>query len=221
MEIEYVDWGKIDYGKALEWQTERFDKKVQEKLKGQKDVRQEFVVCEHNNVYTLGLHGKDTNLLINDKMLEKIGAKVYHINRGGDITYHGLGQITGYPLLDIESLGLGIREYIDLVEQMIINVIGRYGIKGERLKGATGVWIDPMGRARKICAIGVKASRGVTMHGFALNVNTDLRYFTYINPCGFVDKGVTSMEKELGERVSVEKVKRELYEEFVRLVNNK
>ncbi len=221
MEIEYVDWGKIDYGKALEWQTEKFDRKVKEKLEGGKDIKQEFVVCEHNNVYTIGLHGKDSNLLINDKMLEKIGAKVYHINRGGDITYHGEGQITGYPLLDIEALGLGIREYIDLVEEMIINVIGRYGIKGERLKGATGVWIDPLGKARKICAIGVKASRGVTMHGFALNVNTDLRYFSYINPCGFVDKGVTSIEKEIGEKVNIETVKEELYREFVRLVEKR
>jgi lipoyl(octanoyl) transferase len=221
MEIEYVDWGKVDYGKALKWQTEKFDRKVKEKLEGRKDIKQEFVVCEHNNVYTIGLHGKDSNLLINDKMLEKIGAKVYHINRGGDITYHGEGQITGYPLLDIEALGLGIREYIDLVEEMIINVIGRYGIKGERLKGATGVWIDPFDRARKICAIGVKASRGVTMHGFALNVNTDLKYFSYINPCGFVDKGVTSMEKEIGEKVNIGTVKEELYREFVREVEKR
>jgi lipoyl(octanoyl) transferase len=221
MEIEYVDWGKVDYGKALKWQTEKFDRKVKEKLEGGKDIKQEFVVCEHNNVYTIGLHGKDSNLLINDKMLEKIGARVYHINRGGDITYHGEGQITGYPLLDIEALGLGIREYIDLVEEMIINVIGRYGIKGERLQGATGVWIDPFGKARKICAIGVKASRGVTMHGFALNVNTDLKYFSYINPCGFVDKGVTSMEKEIGEKVNIGTVKEELYREFVREVEKR
>jgi lipoyl(octanoyl) transferase len=221
MEIEYVDWGKVDYGKALKWQTEKFDRKVKEKLEGGKDIKQEFVVCEHNNVYTIGLHGKDSNLLINDKMLEKIGARVYHINRGGDITYHGEGQITGYPLLDIEALGLGIREYIDLVEEMIINVIGRYGIKGERLKGATGVWIDPFDRARKICAIGVKASRGVTMHGFALNVNTDLKYFSYINPCGFVDKGVTSIEKEIGEKVNIGTVKEELYREFVREVEKR
>lgn len=221
MEIEYVDWGKVDYGKALKWQTEKFDRKVKEKLEGRKDIKQEFVVCEHNNVYTIGLHGKDSNLLINDKMLEKIGARVYHINRGGDITYHGEGQITGYPLLDIEALGLGIREYIDLVEEMIINVIGRYGIKGERLKGATGVWIDPFDRARKICAIGVKASRGVTMHGFALNVNTDLKYFSYINPCGFVDKGVTSIEKEIGEKVNIGTVKEELYREFVREVEKR
>lgn len=218
--LNFIDWGQIDYSKALDLQTKMFNEKVLKKLNLEKDIPQDFIVCEHSNVYTIGKHGKDKNLLIDEKFLNKIGAEVFHINRGGDITYHGQGQITGYPIIDLDALNLGVREYIFLIEQMIIDVMGEYSIVCERLEGATGVWLDShSSKARKICAIGVKVSRGITMHGYALNVNTDLNYFNYINPCGFVDKGVTSMQKELNRELDTQQVKRQLYEKFLELIN--
>lgn len=217
--INFVDWKKIAYSEALDRQTNLFNSKVAQKLNGEENIGQDFILCEHNNVYTLGKHGKDSNLLVNDEFLKQINAEVYHINRGGDITYHGPGQITGYPSLDLESMGLGIRDYIYTLEQMVINLMKDYDVECERLQGATGVWIDAhTKKARKICAIGVKVSRGITMHGFAFNVNTDLNYFSYINPCGFVDKGVTSMQKELHQAVDIERIKHELYNHFIKLV---
>lgn len=217
--INFVDWKKIAYSEALDRQTNLFNSKVAQKLNGKENIGQDFILCEHNNVYTLGKHGKDSNLLVNDEFLKQINAEVYHINRGGDITYHGPGQITGYPSLDLDSMGLGIRDYIHTLEQMVINLMKDYDVECERLQGATGVWIDAhTKKARKICAIGVKVSRGITMHGFAFNVNTDLNYFSYINPCGFVDKGVTSMQKELHQAVDIERIKHELYNHFIKLV---
>ena len=217
--INFVDWKKIAYSEALDRQTNLFNSKVAQKLNGEENICQDFILCEHNNVYTLGKHGKDSNLLVNDEFLKQINAEVYHINRGGDITYHGPGQITGYPSLDLDSMGLGIRDYIYTLEQMVINLMKDYDVECERLQGATGVWIDAhTKKARKICAIGVKVSRGITMHGFAFNVNTDLNYFSYINPCGFVDKGVTSMQKELHQAVDIERIKHELYNHFIKLV---
>lgn len=217
--FNFIDWKKIDYSEALERQLSIFNSKVSQKLLGNTEINNDFILCEHNNVYTLGKHGKDANMLISEEYLKKINAKVYHINRGGDITYHGPGQITGYPSLDLDALHFGIRDYIYSVEQMVINLMQDYDIKCERLEGATGVWIDAnTPKARKICAIGVKVSRGITMHGFALNVNTDLKYFSYINPCGFVDKGVTSIEKELKEKVNIDIVKQKLYNHFLQLI---
>lgn len=217
--INFVDWKKIAYSEALDRQTNLFNSKVAQKLNGKENISQDFILCEHNNVYTLGKHGKDSNLLVNDEFLKQINAEVYHINRGGDITYHGPGQITGYPSLDLDSMGLGIRDYIYTLEQMVINLMKDYDVECERLQGATGVWIEAhTKKARKICAIGVKVSRGITMHGFAFNVNTDLNYFSYINPCGFVDKGVTSMQKELHQAVDIERIKHELYNHFIKLV---
>lgn len=217
--FNFIDWKKIDYSEALERQLSIFNSKVSQKLLGNTEINNDFILCEHNNVYTLGKHGKDANILISEEYLKKINAKVYHINRGGDITYHGPGQITGYPSLDLDALHFGIRDYIYSVEQMVINLMQDYDIKCERLEGATGVWIDAnTPKARKICAIGVKVSRGITMHGFALNVNTDLKYFSYINPCGFVDKGVTSIEKELKEKVNIDIVKQKLYNHFLQLI---
>ena len=217
--INYVNWGKTDYAEALSRQTELFNQKVQAKLYGKKDISQDFIVCEHNNVYTLGLHAKDSNMLISEAFLKQINAQVFRINRGGDITYHGPGQITGYPILDIDALGLGIRDYIDTIEQSVIDLMADYGVECTRLKGATGVWIDAFGKnPRKICAIGVKASRGITMHGFALNVNTDLNYFNYINPCGFTDKGVTSMKNELQKEFELDQIARQLHGKFIKLI---
>ena len=223
-DINYIDWGLIDYKEAWDKQEMIFKGKIDEKLNSPKSVstQQDFILCEHPHVYTLGMHGEVNNLLINEDFLKKINATYYKTNRGGDITYHGFGQIVGYPILDIETLGLSLKDYIWTIEEMVIRTMKAYGILCQRMEGATGVWIDTEGKnARKICAIGVRASRYITMHGFALNVNTDLKYFQYINPCGFVDKGVSSMEKEIGEKAVVEKVKRLLYDNFVDLINNK
>ncbi|MBP9579049.1 MAG: lipoyl(octanoyl) transferase LipB, partial [Parabacteroides sp.] len=144
----------------------------------------------------------ESNLLVPELLLQQKGITLFHIDRGGDITYHGPGQITGYPIFDLDQFGIGLKKYVHTVEDIVIEFLSQYNIRAERLDGATGVWIDAnvAGSARKICAIGVKSSRFVTMHGFALNINTDMDYYSLINPCGFVDKGVTSLEKELGEK---------------------
>ena len=183
---------------------------MQKKLSGEKIFPGYLLFCEHPPVFTLGKSGSKENLLINEQMLAQRGIEFYRINRGGDITFHGPGQIVGYPILDLEQLNLGIKAYIECLEESVIRVLEKCGIQAGRLAGATGVWLDPElpGKARKICAIGVKAGRHITMHGFAFNVNTDLSYYQYINPCGFTDKGVTSMEKELGEKQDLEEIKK-------------
>lgn len=209
--FSYQDLGRIVYTKALDIQTEKFNALLAAKAKGEKG-RNELLFCEHDPVLTIGKSGKDSNLLIPEARLQALGVSYYHINRGGDITYHGPGQITGYPIFDLETWHIGLKQYIYRLEETIIRFLALYGLKGERLEGATGVWLDPFvaGKARKICAIGVKSSRFVTMHGFALNINTDLNYFSLINPCGFTDKGVTSLAKELGKEQNFEEAKRQL-----------
>lgn len=211
----YHDLGRISYADALECQTSAFEILLAAKKDGTEGVNELFF-CEHLPVLTIGKSGKDSNLLVTEDLLKQRGVSFFHINRGGDITYHGPGQITGYPVFDLECWGLGLKQYIDRLEEIVIRFLALYGIKGERLDGATGVWIDPdvPGRARKICAIGVKSSRFVTMHGFALNINTDLTYFSLINPCGFKDKGVTSLEKELGTSQDFELAKARLLSLF-------
>lgn len=181
-----------------------------------KPVVNHLLFCEHPHVFTLGKSGAPSNLLITDELLEKIEARFYKINRGGDITYHGPGQIVGYPIFDLEALGIGIKEYIHLLEEALISALADLGIRASRLEGATGVWldVDQPQKARKISAIGVRASRFVSMHGFAFNVNTNLEYFRHINPCGFIDKGVTSLEKELGAPQSMEAVKDLLFKKL-------
>lgn len=175
-----------------------------------------LILCEHEHVYTLGKFGKHQNLLINEQMLNNINARFYHIDRGGDITYHGPGQLVGYPILPLSLMNIGVKTYIHLLEQSIIDTLTHFGIQSERNHDAIGVWLDPSepARARKICAIGVRVSGSVTMHGFALNVNTDLTYFNYINPCGIIDKGVTSMQKELNRPVDMKAVKEKFIENF-------
>jgi lipoyl(octanoyl) transferase len=170
---------------------------------------------EHPHVYTLGKSGDEKNLLAHKDFLKKIEATFYKINRGGDITYHGPGQLVGYPIIDLEFYKIGVREYIGKMEDAIIATIAEYGLKGGRKEGATGVWLDwdHPSRARKICAIGVRVSRFVTMHGFALNVNTDMRYFSYINPCGLTF-GVTSIQQELGKEIPMDEVKEIVKEKF-------
>ncbi|SEG24720.1 lipoyl(octanoyl) transferase LipB [Parabacteroides chinchillae] len=211
----YHDLGRISYADALECQTSAFETLLAAKKDGAEGVNELFF-CEHLPVLTIGKSGKDSNLLVTEDLLKQRGVSFFHINRGGDITYHGPGQITGYPVFDLECWDLGLKQYIDRLEEIVIRFLALYGIKGERLDGATGVWIDPdvPGRARKICAIGVKSSRFVTMHGFALNINTDLTYFSLINPCGFKDKGVTSLEKELGTAQDFELAKARLLSLF-------
>ncbi|MDL2282155.1 lipoyl(octanoyl) transferase LipB [Parabacteroides sp. OttesenSCG-928-G06] len=207
----YSDLGRIDYAEALERQTASFELLLQAK-KEERPGESVLYFCEHNPVYTLGKSGHKENLLVSEQLLKARGASLYFINRGGDITYHGPGQITGYPVFDLEVWQMGLKDYIHSLEEIMIRFLALYGLKGERLAGATGVWLDPdiPGKARKICAVGVKSSRFVTMHGFALNINTDLSCFSLINPCGFVDKGVTSLEKELGEKQDFERAKHEL-----------
>jgi len=168
-----------------------------------------ILLVEHPPVYTLGKSGHAENLLVAREALEAMGARFFHIDRGGDITFHGPGQLVCYPILDLERIGIGLREYIDTLEEAVIRTVAEYGIAAGRIAGASGVWIDPEGRRpRKICAIGVRSSRFITMHGFALNVSTDLEWFTRINPCGFTDRGVTSIASETGLRPSMQEVKR-------------
>jgi len=212
--ITFEDLGLIDYQEAWNYQEERFDLLVDYKLhpEGKALPGQYLLFCEHPHVYTLGKSGDEHNLLIRQEFLKKIEATYYKTNRGGDITYHGPGQLVGYPILDLETWGLGLKQYIGLLEDSIIELLKAYGITATRMEGATGVWLDathPV-KARKICAIGVRSGRHVTMHGFALNVNTNLDYFTYINPCGFDTKGVTSMAKELGSSCDFDRIKEEL-----------
>jgi len=225
--VVYKDIGLKDYKETWDFQTEIFNKLVDNKKQGVRtgnstgnNLPGTLIFVEHPHVYTLGKSGSANNLLLDNIQLRAKDASYYRIDRGGDITYHGPGQIVGYPIFDLELVNVGLKEYIYRLEEAIIRTVGEYGITASRLAGGTGVWLDPeiAGKARKICAIGVKASRYITMHGFAFNVNTDLSYFNNINPCGFTDKGVTSLEKEMGIRqdfVSVKnKVKRNLQEVF-------
>lgn len=197
-----INYHRIPYKEAWEIQHKFFNDIIEAKRNGIK-VENKLLICEHNPVFTLGLHGKQGNMLMSKTFLQDNGYEYFEVERGGDITYHGPGQITGYPIFDLESFSIGVKKYIDLLEECIIDLIDIYGIKGERDTKATGVWIDPQDprKARKICAIGVKCSRYVTMHGFALNVNNSLEPFTLINPCGFVKGRVTSIRKEVGEEV--------------------
>jgi lipoyl(octanoyl) transferase len=188
------------------------DNKVNSDLRGQQYENCDagtLIFVEHPHVYTLGKSGSENNLLIDYIQLQAKDAEFFKTDRGGDITYHGPGQLVGYPIFDLESIKIGLKEYINRIEEAIILTISDFGLKGSRLEGATGVWLDPdkKGRTRKICAIGVKSSRFVTMHGFAFNINTDLTYFDYINPCGYTDKGVTSLEKELGGKQDFGEIK--------------
>jgi len=215
--IQYIDWGLTEYNDAWNRQEELFNATIEKKLQNQ-STDNYLIFCEHPHVYTLGKSGDEHNMLLNYIQLQAKDATFVKTNRGGDITYHGPGQIVGYPIFDLANFNLGLKQYIYNVEEAIINTLSLYGISSTRLEGATGVWLDvgtPL--CRKICAIGVRSSRYVTMHGFALNVNTDLTYFGHINPCGFVDKGVTSMQKELGHVVDFEELKSLLRKELEKI----
>jgi len=212
--MKLTDWKLIDYNEAWQRQEKLFAETIERKQQNL-PTENHLIFCEHPHVYTLGKSGKEQNMLLNMIQLQAQNATFVHTNRGGDITYHGPGQLVGYPIFDLETFCIGLKQYIYLLEKSIIQVLENYNIKAERLDGATGVWIDAHGKnARKICALGVRSSRFVTMHGFALNVNTDLSYFNYINPCGLIDKGVTSLEKELGYKVDMEELKVHLREKI-------
>lgn len=218
-DFNFLDKQLLDYKECWNLQERLLAQIVEEKrLSGGPSATQFFLLVEHPHVYTLGKSGDEHNLLIREDFLKKIDATYYRINRGGDITYHGPGQLVGYPIIDLEYFRLGIREFIARMEESIIGTLGVYGLRGQRKEGATGVWLDAedAAKARKICAIGVRVSRFVTMHGFALNVNTDLRYFSYINPCGFSSSAVTSLAQELGSQVEMEEVKEVLKAQFCR-----
>ncbi len=217
--IIFEDLGISEYKKTWDYQNSLLEKVISEKTEKKKyplvESSNYLLFVEHPHVYTLGKSGNENNLLLNYIQLQAKNATFFHSDRGGDITYHGPGQIVGYPILDLENFEIGLRRYIWQIEESIINSIRELGIIGGRDDKATGVWIDA-GKpgARKICAIGVKSSRFVTMHGFALNVNTDLSYFSHINPCGFVDKGVTSISKEMGKTTDIEIVKKIILRNF-------
>ncbi|MBR3912475.1 MAG: lipoyl(octanoyl) transferase LipB [Alistipes sp.] len=216
-EILYKDLGLMGYSECWDYQRLLFERMLAAKA-GDAEARAQvereagwLLLVEHNPVYTLGKSGKDENMLVSESYLRSIGAEFFRIDRGGDVTFHGPGQVVGYPILDLERIGIGLRDYIDALEGAVIDLCREWGIEAGRVAGASGVWIEgDSPRARKICAIGVRSSRYVTMHGFALNVNTDLRYFSHINPCGFVDRGVTSLRKELGHEVDMELVKSQI-----------
>ncbi len=215
--FNYIDVGLKDYKECWDYQEELLkDVSDDKRAKKQPSEKNHFLLVEHPHVYTLGKSGDESNLLAAGDFLKKIDATFYKINRGGDITYHGPGQLVGYPIIDLEYYKIGVREYIEKMEDAIIETVAEYGLTASRKEGATGVWLqaEHKVRARKICAIGVRVSRYVTMHGFALNVNTDMRYYNYINPCGFASSAVTSIQQELGRKISMDEVKKIAMEKF-------
>lgn len=227
MEVLYEDLGLMGYAECWALQCSLFDRMLAAKAGraaagGEVPSEQAgwLLLVEHPAVYTLGKSGREANLLVGEERLRAIGADLFRIDRGGDITFHGPGQIVGYPILDLERLGIGLRDYIDRLEEAVICLAADYGIEAGRIAGASGVWIEPDSvRARKLCAIGVRSSRFVTMHGFALNANTDLRYFDYINPCGFTDRGATSIRRETGAEADMAEVKARLVKRLSEKLN--
>jgi lipoyl(octanoyl) transferase len=219
------DLGVLSYDKSWEHQKRIFDNIISQKINNRtlkKKIKTEnhLLIVEHKPVYTIGKSGEISNLLLDDQELKLKGIDFKKINRGGDITFHGLGQIVGYPILDLDNFFTDIGLYLRTLEEVIISTIGFFGIKGFRIDGETGVWVkDESNSLKKICAFGIKASRWVTMHGFALNVNTDLTYFDNIIPCGISDKGVTSLQEILNQKIAPKTVKEKLYENISRLFN--
>lgn len=239
-QVIFEDLGIINYKSAWDYQEELVKKNLEIKSEARKVNSEQLLVnngtydtkvelqttnyllfCEHLPVYTLGKSGHMENVLMSENEMEQKEIEFFKTNRGGDITFHGLQQIVGYPILDLEKFFTDIGKYMRSLEEVIILTIGEYGIKGDRSKGETGVWIDPgiPGRERKICAMGIRCSRWITMHGFALNVNTDLSYFNNIIPCGIVNKQVTSIEKELGHKVDFEEAKEKVKRNFEKVFN--
>ena len=228
MKTTFRDLGLMPYQQAWDYQEKLLNEIIACKLEIQKQPGNDqqttnnyLLFVEHPHVFTLGKSGSEENLLANFIQLQAKNAEFIHTNRGGDITYHGPGQVVGYPVLNLDYFAKGIREYIEKLEEAVILTLQHYGIQSERLNGATGVWLDTQtpAKTRKICAMGVRVSRGVSMHGFALNVNTDLSYFNLINPCGFTDKKVTSLQQELGMEMDIHQVKLVLKEKLAAVFN--
>jgi lipoyl(octanoyl) transferase len=222
---QFIDLGLIDYQQAWDYQTDLFNRNLEIKKQnrdlpsnGQRITNNHLIFCEHPHVYTLGKSGDEKNLLIKKEDLHTIQASYHAINRGGDITYHGPGQLVVYPVIDLENFFTDIHQYMRLLEEAVIQTLWEFQITAGRIKGLTGVWIDfENGAPRKICALGVKTSRWVTMHGLAFNVNTDLNYFSHIVPCGIDDKAVTTLQKEMGALLPMAQVKSILKEKIVSL----
>jgi len=217
--VRFIHLGEVDYKEGWDYQEKLFWESVNTKVANRKRSKNEqeptfnyLIFCSHPHVYTLGRSGDEKNLLLNSEQLEKNKAKFYKINRGGDITYHGPGQIVGYPIFDLDHFFTDIHKFLRFLEEAVIRTLAEYGVKAGRIDGLTGVWLDENNpeKARKICALGVKSSRWVTMHGFAFNVNSDLSYFGHIVPCGIQDKAVTSLQKELGREMNMEEVENKL-----------
>ena len=227
-DIEVIDLGLIDFKKAWDYQTTLFERVLAVKsanrlsTKDQQGITENFLLfCEHPHVYTLGKSGKENNLLLGTEELASVGAAYYHINRGGDITYHGPGQLVGYLIIDLENFFTDIHKYMRFLEEAVILTLDEFNVKAGRIRGLTGVWIDTAGSPRKICAFGVKTSRWVTMHGFALNVNPDLTYFNHIVPCGIQDKAVTSLKRELQREVYLKEVQEILQNKITKVFDMK
>ncbi|MBD3636187.1 MAG: lipoyl(octanoyl) transferase LipB [Crocinitomicaceae bacterium] len=223
--VNLIDKGLIDYKECWDFQETLFKQTVDKKIllrdgKAEGNTEDHLIFCQHPHVYTLGKSGKQENLLIAEQLLNNIDAKYYKINRGGDITYHGPGQLVMYPIFDLDHYFTDIHKYMRYLEEAVILTLAEFGITGNRVKGLTGVWLDAgTPQERKICAMGVKSSRWVTMHGIALNVNTDLSYFNHIVPCGILDKSVTSMEKELKGKADISLVQKALQENMANIFN--
>jgi len=198
--ISLKDLGEIKYADALEIQTQKFNELIDNKINERSNSDAHFLyLCEHEPVITLGKAANEQNILLSEDFLKEKGIETFHINRGGDVTFHGIGQITGYPILDLDFFTSDLKVYMRMLEEVMIQTVAEYGIEGYRIEDATGVWVNSKidNQPKKIAAFGVKTSRWITMHGFALNVDVDLNYYNYINPCGFTDKGVTSMRDEI------------------------
>ncbi|MBN2893210.1 MAG: lipoyl(octanoyl) transferase LipB [Bacteroidales bacterium] len=205
-QIIFKELGTMAYAEAYEYQLKLFNETIEKKKKGE-PTENRLLFVEHPHVYTLGKSGDYANLMIPESFLQKINATFFKTDRGGDITYHGYGQIVIYPIFDLDNFGILIKKYIQAIEEAIIRTLKEFGLEGKRINGAAGIWLTDRPRFEKICALGVRVSRAVTMHGLAFNVNTNLDYFNHINPCGFTDKGVTSLQKELGKEINVDEVK--------------
>jgi lipoyl(octanoyl) transferase len=219
-QVIFEDLGIQSYQPTWDYQEQllkeavalKTEARTQNKEASEAATQHRFILVEHPPVFTLGKNGNRSNVLVSDEQLKVLGIEYFHINRGGDITYHGLQQVVGYPIVDLDKFKPDLGWYLRSLEEVIIQVLAEYGLKGERSAGETGVWLDPQDPfvARKICAMGIKCSRWITMHGFALNVNTDLSHFEFIVPCGIQGKTVTSLEKELGRKVDYEEVKQKI-----------
>jgi lipoyl(octanoyl) transferase len=209
-EVEIRDLQSMAYGECWDLQRSLFDALCRKKLEksfADDEPRGTILLVEHPAVYTLGKSGNEQNMLVTEEYLKGLGAEFYHIDRGGDITFHGPGQLVCYPIIDLDAIGIGVRRYIEALEQSVIDLAKEYGIEAHRSEGASGVWVSQGSHLVKLCAVGVRASHGVTMHGLAMNVSTDLKWFHLINPCGFTDRGVCSLSTLTGREVAMEEAK--------------